>query len=263
MHLNNFKNQIPYTLFIFIFLSTFLCKNTIHAQNSAHSYVIKAEILNRELKEPEALVEFLKAYELEKNNDYILWNISFLYSKIGFRFNDNDKMNEYYNLAKKFAEFSLKANSNNAECNYVMAVAIGRIAEIASVSERVAAAREIKKYGEKALEINTDHAFANHLLGKWHYRAANLSWPEQIAADFFFGGLGEASNELSVNYFKKAIKIDPNEAFFYLDLAIEYEEIDENEKAIELLKKAINLKPRAVDDPMYLNQCRELLKELE
>ncbi|TXT27821.1 MAG: hypothetical protein FD136_2077 [Chitinophagaceae bacterium] len=236
--MNYIKHHIAFALFIFAFLTQYLFNNTLQAQRNIENFIKNADKLNHELKEPEALAEFLKAYEADKNNEYILWNISFLYSKIGFRLNEENKQNEYFNLAKEFAELSLKANPENDECNYVMAVAMGRIAEIAPVTERVSAARDIKKYGEKTLEINPNHALANHLLGKWHYRAANLSWPEQIAADLFFGGLGEASNELSVNYFKKAIQIDPNDVLFYLDLAIEYEEIDEDTKAIEILNKA-------------------------
>jgi len=252
--------SFPYILFCFIFL--LILPKTSFTQ-SAEALVKQADQLDSELKEPEALQKYLTAKKIKPNDEYILWNISFLYSKIGFRFDDDDEKEKYFLLAEDFAKRAIKANPNNPECNYVMGVAMGRIAEIASPGDRVAAAREIKKYAEITLKLDPKHDLGWHLLAKWHYRAANLSWPEEIAADLFFGGLGEASNEESVKAFKKAIELDPYDVLYYLDYALELEEIDKEEEAIEILKKGLKLNPRVVDDPMYLQQCKELLEDLE
>jgi len=253
------KSQVLSLFLLFSF-------NAVFSQNNEklESLLREGELLDKNMKEEEALEKFLEALNIDPDNHFGLWNTSLLYSKIGFRKEEDDDKIKYFRIGKEYAKKALNIKPNDAESNFVMAVAAGREAEISSPSARVVAARDVKKYADSAVESNPDHDGAWHVKAKWNYRAANLNFFEELAANLLFGGgFEEASNEKSVAAFKKAIALDPGNVLYHLDFAIEYVEINEEEKAIELLKKALTLKPEYYDDAMYLEQCKALLSDLE
>ncbi|MCH8317029.1 MAG: tetratricopeptide repeat protein, partial [Bacteroidetes bacterium] len=87
---------------------------------------------------------------------------------------------------------------------------------------------------------------------------------EKTAANLLFGGVPEgASFEKAIKHYKTAIQIRPDYILYYYDLAVTYEEIDEDQKAIASLEKAIKLRPITPDDPGRLKNCRELLVDLK
>ncbi|MBN4065833.1 hypothetical protein JYT51_00705 [Candidatus Amoebophilus asiaticus] len=245
---------------ITLIATVLFCSNLTFSENynEVEELIKKAQQLNSDLKEEEALEQYREILRIDPGNNFALWNTSLLYASIGSRFEDEDKKEEYFDKAHKYADKALEVDSNDAESHYAMSVAVGSIAEIASLFDAAAIAMVVKKHADKAIELNPNHDGAWHILGKWHYRVSNVSWLEAIAAKLL-GGLPPSSNEESTNAFKKAIKLNPDEVLYYLDLAIEYEEIDEDRKAVEILKKALTLKPQSLDDPMYLKHCQELL----
>jgi regulator of microtubule dynamics protein 3 len=213
--------------------------------------------------EPAARELFEEILESDPRNFDALWNLSLLYSRQGYRLEERDDMESYFRDAKELAVMAIEYHPAEAESHYVYAVAVGRLADISTPRERVRASEEIKKSVERALELNSEHAGAWHLLGIWHTRAANLTRTERWAANLLFGGAPEgASNHEAEECLKKAIELDAENILFHLDLARFYITVDQPESAIEVLERTISLEPKVMDDPDLLEETRELLSEL-
>jgi len=250
------KTQIVILLFISITAGSF-------AQSSDAPLLVKqGESLVTQMKEEEALEKFKGALKSDPNNYEAAWQASLMCSRIGNRQSDEQKKKEFFVTAKQYAVKALKINSTDAESNFVMAVAMGRMALISGARDKVAASRDIKNYVELAIKYNPNHAGAYHVLGKWNYEVANLNWMEKAAANSLFGGIPDGSLNAAIDNYNKAISLDGNDILFYLDLAKAYKDNEQPDKAKEALKKALALKPRFEDDASYLKECQSLLNEL-
>lgn len=215
-------------------------------------------------KEEAAFEKFKSALKSDPFNYVAAWNASFLCSKIGNRQEDLNKKKEYFVMAKQYAVKALKINPNDAESNFVMSVALGRMALISGTKDKVAASRDIKKYADLALKFNPNHAGAWHVLGKWNYKMANLNFAEVAVANTLFGGIPPgATEEEAIRCYNKAIALDPTYILYQLDMAEAYNSKGMKEKAMDTLKKAIVLPARTEDDPQYIQKGKELLAAVE
>ncbi len=262
-HLSKKIKALSKTIFISFFL--LLSINFLFAQSSDAPLLVKqGKDLLAQMKEEAALEKFKAALKSDPNNYEAAWNASIMCSRIGNRQADDTKKREYFVTAKQYAVKALKLNPTDAESNYAMAVAMGRMALISGAKDKVGASRDIKNYVDLALKYNPNHAGAWHVLGKWNYEVANLNFAERAVANSLFGGLPEGADvNKAIECYTKAISIDPNDVLFYLDLATAYHDIEKDDKAIDTLKKGLLLKPRVADDTNYLVQCKKLLDEIQ
>lgn len=217
-----------------------------------------------DMNEEQALEYFLQAYERDDEHFEVLWNTSFLYSRVGNRLEHEDQKREYYNRGLDIAERCKQLYPESAECHYVYAVATGRLANVSGSRERVELSEPLKEHTEKALELDPEHAGAWHLLGRWHYEITNLSWVERQAANLLFGGVPEgASLEEAIASLERALEIDPDNILFHLDLAKALKDRGDTQQAVQVLQEGAALEPRREDDPQYLQEIDELLVDLQ
>jgi Tfp pilus assembly protein PilF len=224
----------------------------------------RADSLYESFQEKQALELYRDILEEEPENYKALWRASFLYSRIGNRFDEDDDQKEYFNQGIDLAERALDVDSTDAQSHFVMAVAMGRKALISGARERVAASRAIKKHADKALEYDENHAGAWHVLGRWHFKVANLSWVERAAANTLFGGIpGDATNQKAADAIQQAIDLNDDNILYYHDLARVYEEMGRDQQAISVCESAVELESRTPDDSGLKEQCRKLIFDLQ
>lgn len=248
---------------IFLFLMLLFMSTTMQAQVS-DSLLAKADSLYETYQEEEALDTYRQVLERDSTQYTALWRASFLYARVGNRFDDKDNKKEYFNKGIELAEQALKVDSTDTQSNFVMSVAMGRKALISGAKQRVAASREIKKFVDRALEADSSNAGAWHVLGRWHYKVANLSFVERLAANTLFGGIpGDASNEEAASAIERAIELNPDYVLYYYDLARVYEEMGRDEEAIQTCRTALDLENLTPDDPNLKEDCRELIDDLQ
>jgi tetratricopeptide (TPR) repeat protein len=89
------------------------------------------------MRDEEAVKKYLEALKLSPNDITALVKTSEMNSIIGNRQKDKKKKEEYYNAAKTYAASALKVNPADADANYVMALAMGRMALMSSGKEKV------------------------------------------------------------------------------------------------------------------------------
>ncbi len=241
-----------------------LCFFSIAAtsQSMADKVLKEARNLNAQYKEVEALAKYKQVLGFDLNNYEALWNCSLLSSKIGRREADKAKQKALYLIAKSYADKAMAINANDVQSNFVMAVAMGRIAQISETKEKIAAVRDIKKYAERAVELGPKHAAAHHLLAMWNYEVSELNWVERQAADKFFGGLPEASKEKALTLCKKALELDPDYMLYQFDLGRIYKASGDKANAKIALTRVGTLKVLTPSDPEYVAEAKKLLEGL-
>ena len=243
---------------------TIACIALISTAQSVSELIAQGKRLEVEMHEASALFKYKAALKQDPNNYFALCRASYLYCTVGYRVQEMSKKKEYFNTGMAYAEKALKINPNDAESNYVMGLAKGRIAQLSPPKVRVAMLDEIAKYSKRALQLNPKHVFANQLLGRLHYRTANASAVERAAANLLFGGLPKGySNEQAAALYIRSMSADPSYILARRDLALTFIKLKQRDKAIAHLEKVILLKPKFEDDPEYLQSARLILAKLK
>ena len=223
----------------------------------------EAEKLESSFREYDALQKYKEILRHQPTNLNALCRASDLCSRIGHRETEKAKKTDYYKAAKTYAEVALKINAQSAEANFVMSVAMGRMAMISSGKEKVQYVNEIRKYAENTLKYDPNSFKAYHVLGKWNYEVSNLSPVERALAKLLFGGIPKASLQDAIRYYEKSRSLESTFALNYLELAKAYHRNKQDDKAKELLKKLETLPNKIEDDTRIKKEGKELLKELK
>jgi len=113
------------------------------------------------------------------------------------------------------------------------------------------------------LLINSNHAKALYILGKWNYEMNTMNVADKAAVKVLFGGMPKASLEDAIYNFEKARTADVFLMIDYLDLANAYIKFHQTDKAIEVLNKMMKLPPRTEDDMGYKAEGKKLLASLQ
>lgn len=247
---------------VFAFAALLLLSTFSYAQ-TADEIVEQARQQEKQMKDAAALSLYKDALKVQPENIAALTGASELSAREGNHAADKDEKVRIYNEAKSYAEQAIKLAPENAEANYVMAVALGRVATTEGAKEKVAAYKEVKRYAELAVKFNPKYAKAYYVLGKLNYDMANMNALEKAAAKVLFGGLPEGSLQNAIANYEKCRKLDPSLIQNYQDLAKAYKDNEELEKSIEVLRKAVTLRPIYQDDPAIKSACKKMLEEME
>jgi tetratricopeptide (TPR) repeat protein len=230
---------------------------------SVDEMVQEARQLETQMKESEALEKDKDILKIQPAQLDALNQASQLSARIGNRQKNKEDKITYFNQAKDYAQEALKVDPNNAQSNLSMAIAMGRMALIAGAKDKVAASKEVKKYAELAIKFDPKQAQGYHVLGKWNYEVANLNAFERGAAKMLFGGLPDGSLQNAISNYEKCRQLDPSFLLNYYELARAYKENGEQEKAMEVLKKALTLRSIVQDDAAIKADCKKMLEDLQ
>lgn len=245
-------------LFIFYWL---LIQSATGFGQDVNAMIAEADKLETALNEKGAFSKFKEVVKLQPSNLYALSKCSELCSRIGQRQTSNTKLrDEYYQAAKIYAEAALKHDPNYSAANCAMAIALGRSSMSKSGKEKIANAKEVKKYVDLALKYDQRNFKAWHVLGRWHYEIVNLNMLERAAVKVLYGGLPAASLKESIAAFEKAKSISPGFVLNYFEMAKAYKENDQADKAIAALKYMLTLPDATEDDPDIKDKGRTLLR---
>ena len=240
------------------------------------SYImtVKSQDINILLKEADnfekqqngvgALEKYKQILVLEPANLKSLVKAAELNVSIGNKQTDKSGKRIYYETALSFANRAYLTDSNQADANYVMSMSAGKMIDIETENKKIVFyVKDVKKYADKAITINPNHARANYSLGKWHYEMANLSGVKKVAVKLFYGGLQEGSLEKAILYMEKCKSLDPYFVPNFLDLAKAYKENRQPAQAMEVLNRLVKLPTRTIDDVALKAEGAKLLESMQ
>jgi tetratricopeptide (TPR) repeat protein len=165
----------------------------------------------------------------------------------------------HYEAAADFARRAAERAPDYARAHLWVAIAVGKLALTRQGRAKLAASREIRAAAERALALDPAEADALHVLARWHYEVARLSWWERVGAAAL-GGLPEASLEEAVRLLERAIALEPAESIRHRLLLARVHlragRVDAARREIEALLRT----PVAdVDDASRKDEARALL----
>lgn len=224
----------------------------------------EADNLEKQLKEPEALDKYKQVLLQNPVQLKALVKAAELNVALGNRQTDKNSKRLYYETALSFANRAFMADSNQADASYAMSMASGKMTDVETENRKIVAyVKDVKKYADRALSINPNHARANYTLGKWHYEMANLSGIKKIAVKLFYGGLPEGNLDDAIMYMEKCRSLEPYFVSNYLDLAKAYKDNRRPAQAIEVLNRLVKLPTRSTDDIANKAEGAKLLESMQ
>jgi len=223
----------------------------------------EAQQQESELREEEAFQKYAQAVRIQPSNLAALCKCSELCSRIGNRQNDKAVKTDYFHAARTYATAALRVNPNSTEANFVMAMALGRMALISSGRDKVEAVNDIRQYAEKSIHLDPDNFKPYHIMGKWNYEVSNLSVAERTLAKWFFGGVPHASLQDAISNYEKSRTLNPSFVLNYLELARAYHRAGQNKQAQQLLQAMMQLPNSTFDDPRIKEEGRRMMVDLK
>jgi len=219
--------------------------------------------LEAQFREEEALPKYQEVLRLQPHQVAALCRSSDLSCRIGNRQTNRDRKIVMFKEGYAYALSAWRLDSTNSEVSIAMAFSLARMALIQSGKERIATARDIKRYAENAIRYDPRCYKAWHILGRWNYEVSGLNPLEKLFARWFFGALPEASLDEAIAGYEKSMSLRPDFMLNYYELARCWRREGQKDKAIRLLHQMDNLKDEMYDDREVRQQGRQLLKELE
>ena len=213
--------------------------------------------------EENAFLKYQEILKLQPGNMTALCKSSELCSSIGRRRATKEQKLVYFKAAQKFAGQALHVNPNSSEANFVMSIAMGRMALVLGGREKIAAVDQIKKYAELSIKCDPGNYKPYHVLGRWHYEVSNLSGFERTFAKLFYGGVPPATLKEAIYNYEKSRSLVPELKVNYMELAKCYYRNSEKQKALDYLRKTIAMPNKMQDDTRIQEDAKELLKKWE
>src|SRR2546421_9834206 len=139
----------------------------------------------------QALAHYRAALALDSLNYEALWKAGRELVDIAKQItgkNDSSKhlRDTLYTQAPAFGEAAVRVNPNGADGHFTTGQALGRLSRTKGGKERVRFAKIIYDEAINAIELDSTHDGACHLLGAWHAAVKRLSGFEKFFAKTLF-----------------------------------------------------------------------------
>ena len=227
-----------------------------------------ADRLHSQFKPKEEVGELLKILQLDGDNFEAYVKLARAHIDIGDLAPDSgaeaqeNRLKEY-RVGEEYARKAIKLNPNSTWGPFWMAVAVGNIAVNSPVAKQVELAGEIRNFIEKAISLDPQNGFAYHAYGVWHRKMAEIGKMSRMFASVLYGrSLPNGSLEQSIEYLKKALRLNPNVIASRLELARSYAAVENFPQARTMLASIRELPIQFSDDPKHKQKAEQLLAEI-
>ena len=187
-------------------------------------------------------------YKENKNNIDIIFRFARSIFLIAEEEKNETKQTEIYYKGFEYAKKALKMDPDNGYANFWYAAYIGKIGLLEGTKQKILNSYKVQQYGMKAIKLAPEYEHCYHLMGRWHYELAELSWFERNVASLVYATPPKGSYKEAIKLFKQAIKINSIEIRHHYWLAKTYQAIDEKELAKKEFEIVVSLKPKDKKD---------------
>ncbi len=247
-----------------------LITSALQAQNSASPAEAVAALLTQadslhELKNYDETFKILKqAYSLDSNNVEVVWRLSRAYFDLADKKpQDFDYQKQFEYPGLRLAKRALALDSTSAAAHKWYAIHIGRVGEIEGTKQKILNSYQVREHILKAIKYDPTDDGNYHVMGRWHYVLADLSWLERQIASIIYATPPKASFEEAAKYFKKAHELAPDDIRNMLYLGHTYRKLDKPEEARKWYQKALAAPAKSESDRQLQQQAREALEDLD
>lgn len=236
----------------------------LFAQNAdVQKILVAAEELHDAKDYQGTMTKLREAEKLDPNNPEILWKIARAYFDFADQKPDDidvQKKNLYPGF--EYARRCVEIAPNMAGGHQYYAILIGRIGEVEGTKQKIENSYAVREHTMKAIELDPGNASNYHVMGRWHYALADLSWFERKIASIIYATPPDAYFEKAVYFFNKAHEIEPDDIRHLLWLGKSYEKLGQTENAKKALKEALAIPPETESDKNQIKEAKALLEDL-
>jgi tetratricopeptide (TPR) repeat protein len=244
------------------------CPHCINDGSEVSQLLQQSDALYVAFKPKEAIKPLLRVLELEPNNQEALAKAARVYIEFGDIIAETEpgwqeKRLQQYRIAEDYARKAVKSDPNNTWGHFYVAAALGKMAALSSVSKQIDLADEIRSAVEKAIACDPQNGFAYHVYGIWHRRMAQVGQASRFLASAFLGrSVPKGNLTTSVEYFQKAIGLNPKIISHHLELGKTYIAMGKWDLARASLKSSLINPIQFSDDPDHKKEAEKLLREI-
>ncbi|MEO6846101.1 MAG: hypothetical protein ABI443_02100 [Chthoniobacterales bacterium] len=238
-----------------------LAASLLHAQ-TPDALIEKGDQMDKALKNADALQDYLEADKLHPNDSHTLNLISREYALLMADAVTHPQKADFAKKALDYAERAKAANPNNAKARLGLAICYGRVAYLEPPKKRIEFAKKIQEEAEASLKLDPTDDYAWHVLGRWNYEIANLNPVMAFIVAKLYGKFPDASNAKAIEYFQKAIAINPNRLIHHAELGRAYAAAGNKIEARKELELALHMPSKEKDDEETKERTRGALKQL-
>lgn len=239
--------------------------NIISFPQSNNDFIAKGDASYKKFDLKDAAENYELAYKQNPSDYTTLLKITRIYNDLGedfYELKDEENAEDAINKAVKYAEAFYSKFPDSAHVYTLFAMSYGNLALYKGGNEKVKLAHKIKENAEKAIKIDPQDFLAYIILSIYHRQIASLSWFERAFANTFFGKVPDGSLDESEKMMFSALKINPKIVIAMYHLSLTYQEMDNEPKEIEWLKKTIDAPISDFRDKYAKKKANERLKDL-
>jgi tetratricopeptide (TPR) repeat protein len=260
---NKYVQNSNFALKALVAVFAALLIGTISQAQTVQEFLVKIKDQENKFLEEEALAICKQAVLRYPSSKELLCRCSILCSKVGQRQKDNAQRKAYFNLAQSTAKAALKNSPDDPICNLVMSIAMGRMALVSGLNDKVAYSRDIHKYSLRATQLDANLAPAWHVVGKYNMVISELSSFEKKSVKVLMGGLPSGDMTTALNCFEKCYALDKTYITNMIDLAKAYIKLKRVNDAKRILNEIAVLPRKTFDDAMFKSEAQSLLGTLK
>lgn len=204
------------------------------------------------------LTELLRKAVVSAPEDaQLLWRLARALRKLS----DSRPKHERESLLREGLELAQQAIALQPDCGAAhkwAGVLLAGLGDFEGTTATIQKSFQVAEHFEKAVALSSEDATARHLLGKWCFEVAKLSWVEMKAASLLFATPPQATYEQAFEHFAAAEAMDPG---FYPEnqfmLAQVCAKLKRKEEAAEWRLKCLSAAARTPEDVRTQEQCRK------
>lgn len=236
---------------VFMGLLSLSCISVVLAQENFFTLLEKGNAYYEKFENRRAAELYQRAYTLRPNDFKVLERLVRAYHDYGLDLvAKNEKKAATVSLAKAVAyaeELEIKY-PNRAETYFYLAATNGSLARLTWGKTKVRMGKAVEQHCRRAIDLDSSFALAHAVLGVFYREVASLNPFERAFAKLFFGGVPKGSKEEAIRSLTRAVELDPELNMAHYELAVTYDQVGQQEKAIEHMQIVVNLAPQTSQD---------------
>ncbi|MFQ6614197.1 MAG: tetratricopeptide repeat protein [Fidelibacterota bacterium] len=240
----------------------FLLAGTVLIGQSVSDLLTQADQLHEDNNYDQVFTVLKQAESMEPDNFEVIWRLARAHFDLSDNTTDEEAISKNVYAGFDYAKRALEMNPDRAESHKWYGILIGRVGELEGTEQKIKNSYLVAEHTLKAIELDPTDDGNYHVMGRWNYTLADLSWIERTVAGLVYAEPPEASFEDARDFFQKAINIDPTAIRNYVWLGKTYEELDDDDAAATAYKKALSLPADTDSDRILQDEARDLLEDL-
>lgn len=214
-------------------------------------------------REDDALPLFEAVLQEAPDNYQALLNAAFIHFRLGWLYSDKKGEKEHYIKMRDYARRALDQRPGEYQAQLINLVAKAKTASYLSPRKQVRTARELQQELEALMASVKNDPDTLYFLSWLNYKVGKVGSLEKMLASVFFGGLpDDLTIEKAVELMQKAIELRPGYSIYYYDLGLFQQRLGQLEKARSMYEKVLSMAPRKSEEVVYRKWAERKLSEL-